>query len=99
ARPPPRSPATTRRRRAAASRRSADRATSRRLHLVIHLLREVGPQPLVERAEGGVGARTDRITGPRNRYRIMLGDARPRAPRQQVDVVGQTDRLFEIVRN
>ena len=39
----------------------------------------------------------DGIARPRNRHRVAPGDARARSLRQQVDVVGEADRLFEIV--
>ena len=39
----------------------------------------------------------DRIARPRNRHRVMLRDACARSLRQQIDFVGEADRLFEIV--
>ena len=41
-------------------------------------------------------ARTE-IARPRDRHRIVLGDARARSLRQQIDHVGQADRLLEVV--
>ena len=41
----------------------------------------------------------DGIARPGNRHVIMLGDACPRSLRQQVDVVGEAERLFEVMRD
>src|SRR5215472_14608472 len=72
---------------------------SGRLRPKVHLAGEVRPQRLVERREGRMRARLDRIARPRNRHRVVLRDARARPLRQEVDLVGKADRLFEIVRD
>src|SRR4051794_17685629 len=41
--------------------------------------------------------RMDRVARPWDRHRVMLDDAGARAARQQVDLVGEAERLFQIV--
>ena len=88
-----------RRRRAGASRRSGGRAVIRAASArrSIDLAGEIVPEPFVERRERRMHARLDRIARPRDRHLVLLGDARARPLREQIDAVGQADRLFEIV--
>src|SRR5258705_1903860 len=58
---------------------------------------KVGPQPFVERREGRMHARLDRIAWPRNRHIVLLDNARARPLRQQINFVGKAERLLEIV--
>src|SRR5712672_1942427 len=82
---------------AGVSTHSGDGETSCCLSPMIDFARKVCPQPFVERRECWMHARMDRIAWPRNRDRVLLGNVRARPLRQQVDFVGKTERLFEIV--
>src|SRR5216684_3491043 len=64
--------------RPAESRRVWGRAPSRRFRRVLapDFARQIAPQPLVQRAEGGMRASANEVTRTGNRDRIPLHDAR-----------------------
>src|SRR5262249_24762783 len=98
--PLPRSPAGSQRPRVAAARRGEDRTRSfRRLRppVAIDLERQIVPDSLVERCESWMGACEHRIARTRDRHGVIPRKARPRALRQQTEVIGQSDRLFQVV--
>src|ERR1700758_3700922 len=76
---------------------SAPRRASSRLRSRIHRARQIGPDFLIERREGGMHARTNRIARPRDRYHVMLRDARARSLREEVNFIRQAECLFEIM--
>src|SRR5437899_1602179 len=77
--------------------RSRNRHASCRLRRPIDLAGEGSPEPLGQRGEGRVRAGMYGIARPRNRHGVMLGDVRARPLREQVDLVGEADRFFEIM--
>jgi hypothetical protein len=63
----------------------------------IDLVGEIVPKFFVKRRECWMHARLHRIARARDRDLVLLRDAGARALREQIDAVGEADRLFEIV--